>query len=204
MRFSSAWVKICQILHVTFELRSQFLFKFTSLSIVMTHNSPVNFKLIFFLLWTKGAHQSPIFDTFKCSGENLPYSSCQVWNDKSIFLWILHESSVTLYDLWNITLLYFFRWNVTYFPRNKPIKVQIFETFECSYQISPNSCHFWNNKLVFLHILHHSSVSWDTTPFLTEFWKLPTEGAYRSTNLVEFHVSSLKFALWWVLFVQTI
>ena len=28
-----------------------------------------------FLLWTKGSHQSPNFDTFKCSGENLPNSS---------------------------------------------------------------------------------------------------------------------------------
>ena len=37
--------------------------------IVMTHNSSVNFKVIPFLLWTKGSHQSPNFDTFKCSGE---------------------------------------------------------------------------------------------------------------------------------------
>ena len=40
--------------------------------IVMTHNSSVNFKVITFLLWTKWSHQSPNFDTFKCSGENFP------------------------------------------------------------------------------------------------------------------------------------
>ena len=64
-RFLSARVKIHQIPHVM------------SFFIVMTHDSSVNFKLINFLLWTKGSHQSPNFDTFECSGENLPNSSCQ-------------------------------------------------------------------------------------------------------------------------------
>ena len=49
---------------------------FALLFIVMTHNSSVNFKGTAFLLWTKGSHQSPNFDTFECSGENLPNSSC--------------------------------------------------------------------------------------------------------------------------------
>ena len=40
--------------------------------IVMTYNSPVNFKVIPFLLWTKESHQSSNFDIFKCSGEYLP------------------------------------------------------------------------------------------------------------------------------------
>ena len=71
---------------------------------------------------------------------------------------------------WKITTLYFFRPNVTYFAWKGPIKVQICETFECSNQNSPNSCRFWNSKLVSLHILHHYSVSWDITPlyFLAE------------------------------------
>ena len=44
------------------------------------------------------------------------------------------------------------------------MKVQVLKTFECSGQISPNSCHFWNNRSVFLQILHQSSGSWDITP----------------------------------------
>ena len=44
------------------------------------------------------------------------------------------------------------------------MKVQVFETCECSGQISPNSCHFWNKRSVFLQILHQSSGSWDITP----------------------------------------
>ena len=77
---------------------------FASFFIVMTHNSTVNFKLIHFLLWTKGSHQSSNFDTFNCSGENLPNSSCHLPNHKSVFHQILHHSSVS----WKITCLYFF------------------------------------------------------------------------------------------------
>ena len=44
---------------------------FASFFFVMTYNSFVNFKLIHFLLWTKGSHQSLDFEFFKCSGENL-------------------------------------------------------------------------------------------------------------------------------------
>ena len=60
--------------------------------------------------------------------------------------------------------------------------------------ISPNSCHFWNNKTVFLQILYHSSTSRDIIPlyFLDEICILLTKGAYPGTNVVKFHVSSQK------------
>ena len=38
---------------------------FAPFFIVMTHNSSVNFQLIYFLLWIKGSYQSPNFDTFQ-------------------------------------------------------------------------------------------------------------------------------------------
>ena len=53
-----------------------------------------NFKVIPFLLWTKWSHQSPNFDTFKCSGENLPNFSSLFSNHKSVSLQNLHISSV--------------------------------------------------------------------------------------------------------------
>ena len=68
---------------------------FVSFFIVMTHNSSVNFKLMHFLLWTKGSYESSNFDTFECSGENLPYSSCHFPNRKSDFHQILHHPSVS-------------------------------------------------------------------------------------------------------------
>ena len=90
----------------------------TSIPLQILHHSslswPVNFKLIHFLLWIKGSFQSPNFETFDCSGENLPNSSCHFPNYKSVFLQIFHD-----------TLLYFFSSNIIYFARKRAIKVQI-------------------------------------------------------------------------------
>ena len=119
-----------------------------------------------FLLWTKRSHQSPSFETFKCSGEYLPNSLCHFPNCKSVFLQVMHDSWVS----WNITHLHIFRSNVTYFAQKGPINVQSLETFKCSGQHFPYSCHFWNSKSVFLQILHHSSVTWDITPLYFFSW----------------------------------
>ena len=134
---------------------------FVSFSIVMTHNSTVNLELIHFLLWTKGSYQSSNFDTFECSGENLQNSSCHFPSNKSVFLQILHHSSMS----WKITPLYFFSSNNICFAQKEPIKVKILETFECSGQNLSNSlCQSWNHKPIPLQILHPSSVSWKITP----------------------------------------
>ena len=89
LRLSSTQVKIHQITHANFETTSQFLFKFCIILHCQTHNSSVNFKLILFLL----SYQSSNFETFKCSGETLPYSSCHFSNHKSFFLQSLHHPS---------------------------------------------------------------------------------------------------------------
>ena len=94
---------------------------FASFFIVMTHNFSVDFKLTLFLLWIKGSHQYANFETFNCSGENLPYSSCHFPNHKSVFLQISHHSSVS----WKITPLYFFSSNNIHFAQKKPIEVKI-------------------------------------------------------------------------------
>ena len=118
---------------------------FASFFIVMTYNSSVNFKLIHFLLWTKGSHQGPNFETFKCFGENLPIFSCHFSNYKSVFLRILHHCSVP----WKITPLYFFSSNIIYSAQKERIKVNFFETFKCSGQNKSNSpCQFWNDKSI--------------------------------------------------------
>ena len=108
---------------------------FVLLFIVRTHNSSANFKVIPFLLWTKVSHQSPNFDTIKCSGEHLPNFSSLFSSHKSVFLQNLHISSVS----WKITPLYFCSSNNLYFAEKEPIKVKIFETFECSGQNLSNS-----------------------------------------------------------------
>ena len=86
---------------------------------------------------------------------------CHFWQHKSVFLQILHQSLVPS----NITPLYFFSSNIIYFGQKQPIKVQIFEIFECSGQNSSNSsCQFWTDKSIPLQFLHHSSLSWHITP----------------------------------------
>ena len=96
LRSLSARVKIRQTPHVSFELKSQFLFKLCI--IVHCHDTklPVNFKLMHFLLWIKGPRT--------CSGENLLNSSCHFWKHKLVFLQMLHQYSV----LSSKTTLYFF------------------------------------------------------------------------------------------------
>ena len=81
---------------------------FASFFILKTHNSLLNFKLKYFQLWTKESHQSPHFETYKCSGENLPNSLWYFPNQKLFSLQILHHSLVS----WNITPLHFFRSNI--------------------------------------------------------------------------------------------
>ena len=103
--FVSTRVKISQIRQVNSSSN------FASFFIAMTHNFSVDFKLTLFLLWIKGSHQYANFETFNCSGENLPYSSCHFPNHKSVFLQILHRSSVSC----KVTPMYFFRSNIKYF-----------------------------------------------------------------------------------------
>ena len=116
--------------------------------------SSENFKLMHFLIWIRGSHQSPYFNTFNCSGGNLPNFSCHFPNHKSVLLQILNHSSVS----WKITLLYFFRSSVIYFAHKEPIKVQVFETFQCLGQNSPSSCHFCNNKSFFFFLSNFTSL----------------------------------------------
>ena len=59
--------------------------------------------------------------------ENLPNFSCHFEKHKSVFLQILHQSSVPS----NIILLYFFSSNIIYFGQKETIKAYIFETVEC-------------------------------------------------------------------------
>ena len=101
------------------------------------------------------------FETFECSAHILSNSLCQFWNDNLIPLRILYLSSVS----WKIIPLYFFSSNKIYFAQKEPIKMKIFETFECSTQILSNSlCQFWNDNLISLQIFYLSSVSWKIIP----------------------------------------
>ena len=162
LRLSSALLKICHIPHVNFQTTSWFLSKFCIISSVSWKITPLYFfssNNIYFA--QKEPIKGKIFETFRFSGQNLSHSSGQFWNDKSLPLQILYHSSAS----WKITLLYFLAQKIIYFAQKEPIKVKIFETFNCWGQnLSNSSCQFWNHKLISLQILYHSSVSWKITP----------------------------------------
>ena len=116
-----------------------FFSNFESFFIVITNKSPVSFNFINFLLCIKASNESPNFETFVCSGENMPNSSSHFPKHKSVFLQILHHTLVSS----NITPMYLFSLNIIYFAQKQPIKVCIFETFEfLSQNLSNSFCHF--------------------------------------------------------------
>ena len=88
-RFSSAWVKLPQIVNMPhmsiLKWQTNSSTNFVLLFIVMTHNSSVNFNVIHSRLWIKRSHQSPNFETFKCSGENTSNFWSHFLNHKFVF-----------------------------------------------------------------------------------------------------------------------
>ena len=71
-----------------------------------------------------------IFETSKCSGQNLSNSSCQLWNDKSVLLQVLRNYSL----LWQITPLRILSSCYFKFGLKNPIKIPILSALE-------NICH---------------------------------------------------------------
>ena len=122
------------------------LYLFSSSNIYFSQKEPIKVKM---------------FETFKCSGQNLSNSLCQFWNDKSIPLQILYPYSIS----WKITPLHFFSSNNIYFAQKEHIKMKIFEPFKCSDpNLSNSSCQLWNDKSISLQILCHFSLPWQITP----------------------------------------
>ena len=73
-----------------------------------------------------------IFQTFKCSGQNFSNSSCQLWNDKTVPLQILPNSSLS----WQITPLWILSSYVFKFVLKDPINVPVLSALEKTCRIS--------------------------------------------------------------------
>ena len=76
------------------------------------------------------AQKEPIkinfFETFKCSGQNSSNSSCQLWNDKSVPLQILRNSSLS----WQITPLWILSSHFFKFGLKDLIKIPVLSSLE--------------------------------------------------------------------------
>ena len=96
----------------------------------------------------------------------------------------MHHSSMS----WEITLLYFFSWNFTWFLQKEPIKVQNFRKISSSGKISPN---LYFDRLLLLKVykisakkLQRNYVSW--------YWRL-------MQNLKKNRFVLLKVTgIWWI------
>ena len=84
-----------------------------------------------FLLWTKGSHENTNFDIFKCFDENLLNSSCHFPNHKSVFLQILHDSSVS----WNMLLCTFLGQTLYTLHKRDQSKCKFFRLFSAQIKI---------------------------------------------------------------------
>ena len=67
-----------------------------------------------------------MFETFKCLGQNSSNSSCQLWNDKSVPLQFLRNSSLS----WQINALWILSSNFFKFGLKDPIKIPILSALE--------------------------------------------------------------------------
>ena len=104
---------------------------FLSFFSVISYNSCVSLQLMDFLLWSKGSHENTNFDIFNCSDENLLNSSCHFPNHKSVFLQILHDSSVS----WNILLCTFLDQTLYILHKRDQTKCRFFRLFSAWIEI---------------------------------------------------------------------
>ena len=126
-----AW-KLNKFLISFFKPQVSFPLNFESPFRVITHNSSEIFWLNYYMLWTKRAYQSTIFQTSECSNESSPNSSAIFETTRSGFLQILHHCSVS----GKITPLHFFSSNLTYFGQKDPIKVKFSVCWEVGRKIT--------------------------------------------------------------------
>ena len=107
-----------------------------------------------FVLWTKVSHESTNFDTFKCFDENLPNSSSHFPNHKSVFLQILHDSSLS----WDTLLCNFLVQTLYTLHKRDQSKYNFFLSF------MKQNIGFSSNFAPLFSIMRHSSAvlfSWN-------------------------------------------
>ena len=149
-------MKIFEILACLGQILSNSLFQFwneESIPLQILHPFSVSWKIFrMYFLSSKNiyfAKKEPIkmkiLEILECSGQILSNSLCQFWNDKLLPLQILYLSPVS----WKVIPLYFFRSKNIYLAQKEPIKMKIFEIFECLCQSLWNSlCQFWNEESI--------------------------------------------------------
>ena len=151
------------------------------------------------MLWTKRAHECAIFQTFKCSIETSPDSSCH-------FLQILHHCSVS----WKITPLYFFSPSLIYFGQKEPNKVKFWDFWVVGWRFTKFLMSYLKPQVSFyLNIVSFFSVMRDNCSvlFLAETLydldkRRPSKCKISDFRLLTWNFT--KFVLWQAPFVESI
>ena len=145
-----------------------------------------------FILWTDWSHESTNFDTFKCSDENLPNSSCHFPNHKvsfsSNFAWLF----IVIKD--NSSVLFLVKCYILCTKRDK--SQCKFWRIECSIKIHQILVIFERTNRFFFKFCITLSVSRNITPLYFFSWIFihfqQKEPIKVYTNLVKFRQSSRK------------
>ena len=143
-----------------------------------------------------------ILETFKCSGQTLSNSSCQLWNDKSIPLQILHHSSLS----WHITPLWILSSYFFYFGLKDPIKIPILRLSIALVKICIFLMSFSKSQVSFSsNFASPFSVIKDNSSvfFYVKHWIICTIGTNSSANFGNFTSAGVKFYQILVIFETT-
>ena len=156
-----------------------------------------------FLLWTKGSHENTNFDIFKCSDENLLNSSCHFPNHKSVFLQILHDSSVS----WNILPCTFLCQMLYTLHKRDQSKCKFFRLFSARIKIHQvlvifeKKTSFSSNFALLFDIMRHNSSILYLSETLYTFSK-SSLSKYKFGEISPEQLKVWNFALWWAPFVK--
>ena len=197
LRLLCTLMKVHSIRHASFETTS-------STVIQILHRCSVSWKItsLYLLAQTFILCPKSNFQTFGWLGKHSPNSLCHAWNYESGFFKTLYHSSVSR----EITFLYFFSWNCTWFEQKEPIEVQNFRLSTAHvkfHQVCTLIGSFCCKYIKFQLKMYRGVMSYDHG----EWCKI-----WRKTDLLfpkwqEFDPStqkSQKFALWLVPIAQSI
>ena len=121
--FFGLW-KFAKFLISFLEVQISFCSIFASIFRAVKYNSSVLFTSDIIYFGQKQHIKVQIFGIFECPGQHSSKSSCQFWTGKSVFLQILHHSSVLLCK--------FVAQKLYILVRRSPLRWKNFETFECT------------------------------------------------------------------------
>ena len=133
------------------------------------------------MLLTKRAHQCTIFQTFECSNESSPNSSCHFWNHKiRVYSNFAPLFSVCIFVAQTLyTLL-----------QKESIEKKCSDFWVVGWKFTNSSCHIWNHNSMFLQSLRHSSVLWEITLLYCFSWSFIWFGQKEPIKVQNFGLST--------------